>query len=61
MMSDTDDLEPLPNQLDIEKCAAEALKAHYVNALRQLRVILKRQAELQSLWTEVDGDAHGFQ
>jgi cyclopropane fatty-acyl-phospholipid synthase-like methyltransferase len=59
-MSDTDDLEPLQNQVDIEKRAAEALRAHYIKTLQQLRAILQRQAELQSLWNELDGDAHPF-
>jgi cyclopropane fatty-acyl-phospholipid synthase-like methyltransferase len=60
-MSETDDLEPLQNQVDIEKRAAEALRAHYIKTLQQLRAILQRQAELQSLWTELDGDAHHFE
>jgi hypothetical protein len=60
-MSDTDDLEALREQLDAEKRAAETLRAQYVKALQALRAALQRQAELEALWANLEGDAHGFE
>jgi hypothetical protein len=62
-MSDTDDPEARRDQLDAEKRAmeaVEALRANYYKALQQLRLALQREAELQSLWAKVEGDAHSF-
>ncbi len=62
-MSATDDPEAFQNQPDAEKRAVEAveaLRANYYKALQQLRLALQREAELQSLWAKLDGDAHNF-
>jgi hypothetical protein len=59
-MSDTGDAEAPQDQLDSEKRAAEALRAQYYKALQQLRLALQREAELQSLWSKLEGDAHSF-
>jgi hypothetical protein len=58
-MSDTRDLEALQNQLNVQKSAVEALRAQYEQALEELRVALRQQAELQSRTTKPDGNAPG--
>jgi hypothetical protein len=60
-MSDERDLQALQEELDAEKRAAEALRAQYKKALQALRAAIEREAELQSLWAMLDGDAYGFE
>lgn len=55
---DADDLKNLENQVDAEKRAVDALQAEYNKALDELRVALQREAAMQSLWAELEGEAH---
>ena len=60
-MSDTRDLEALQHQLNVQKAAVDRLRAQYEQALQDLRVALRQQAELQSRATKPDGDTPNFE
>lgn len=59
-MSDNDPLQELQDQVDAENRAVEALQAQYAKALDELRVASQKQAELEVLWDQLEGDAHTF-
>jgi hypothetical protein len=59
-LQDLEELQALQDQVDLEKRVVEALQAEYNKALEELKSALKKQAELQVLWDQLDGDAHAF-
>jgi hypothetical protein len=59
-MSDNDPLQELQDQVDAERRVVEALQAQYAKALQELRAALQKQADLQVLWDQLEGDAHTF-
>lgn len=59
-MSDVNagDLQALQDQVDAEKRAVDALQAEYQKALDELRTALQREAMIQALWAQLEGEAH---
>ena len=59
-LQDLQELQTLQDQVDLEKRVVEALQAEYSKTLEELRSALQKQAELQVLWDQLEGDAHAF-